>query len=125
MNIFLDDTRSPRNVTWVDLPLVEWTIVRNYDDFVRIISSLGPPKRVSLDHDLHPAHYPFAPENQEAYKNGIPYDKYKEKTGYHCAKWLVAYCIDRGFPFPEYYVHSMNPIGRENIIKYIESNIIS
>ena len=125
-NLFLDDERIPHDVKWIELPLVEWTIARSYTDFTRIVSSLGLPRRVSFDHDLADQHYPWTPENQEAYKNAkdplvIPYDKYKEKTGYECAKWLVAYCIERGYTFPEYFVHTMNPIGKENIIQYIES----
>ena len=123
MNIFLDDCRKPTDVTWVELPLVEWTIAKNYDDFIRIISSLGMPKRVAFDHDLADEHYQeyqWAHSDQNLKKGKFQYDKMKEKTGFHCAKWLVNYCIERGLPFPEYYVHTMNPIGKENIISYIE-----
>lgn len=42
-------------------------------------------------------------------------------TGYDCCKWLVDYCIDRNLPHPRYTVHSMNPIGKENIEKLIEN----
>jgi len=33
-NLFLDDdpSRIPHKLTWVMLPLVEWTFVRNYDE---------------------------------------------------------------------------------------------
>jgi len=125
-NIFLDDCRKPIDVTWIELPLVEWTVIRNYEQFTRHISAFGVPKRVTFDHDLADEHYPFTAENQEAYKNSkdpliIPYKKYKEKTGYECAKWLIAYCQDRGVAFPEYYVHTMNPIGKQNIVSLIES----
>jgi hypothetical protein len=125
-NLFLDDYRKPIDVTWLELPMVEWIIVKNYDQFVQTICSLGMPKRITFDHDLADEHYPWTPENQEAYKNTkdpliIPYNKYKEKTGYECVKWLVNYCMERGHSFPEYYVHTMNPIGKQNIISYIES----
>ena len=125
-NIFLDDERHPKNVNWVELPLVEWTIIRNYEQFTRHISTFGIPARVTFDHDLADEHYPWTPENQEAYKNSntslvIPYERYKEKTGYECARWLISYCMDRGETFPEYYVHTMNPIGKKNIISLIES----
>lgn len=34
MNLFLDDERNVGDVTWVTLPSVHWTIVRNYKQFV-------------------------------------------------------------------------------------------
>lgn len=45
----------------------------------------------------------------------------KESTGYDCAKWLIEKCLNENLPFPDYMVHSMNPIGRENILGIIES----
>jgi hypothetical protein len=59
---------------------------------------------------------PLGPDTTE-----FSYDNFKEKTGYDCAKWLCNYCIDNGIPLPEYYVHSMNPVGRENIKFYLDS----
>jgi sulfur relay (sulfurtransferase) DsrF/TusC family protein len=44
--------------------------------------------------------------------------KYEEKTGYHCAKWLIDYCLDNKSLIPKtitILVHSMNPIGSRNI----------
>ena len=38
-----------------------------------------------------------------------------------CAKWLVNYCLDRNLDLPEYYIHTMNPIGAENIKSLFES----
>ena len=39
-----------------------------------------------------------------------------EKTGYHCAKWLINYCMDNNLELPnEIIIHSMNPYGSENI----------
>lgn len=41
---------------------------------------------------------------------------FKEKTGYSCAKWLLDYCMDNKLLLPKHIlVHSMNPIGGENI----------
>jgi hypothetical protein len=51
----------------------------------------------------------------------LNYDNIKEKTGLDCAKWLVDYCIDNQLDLPKYYVHSANPIGRQNIINYLEN----
>jgi hypothetical protein len=124
-NLFLDDERKPSQVNWIDLPLVEWTIVRNYDDFVRVISSMGMPQRISFDHDLSNEHYQeymWAHDKRNASSRGVfRYDKFKEKTGLDCAKWLVRYCQERGEVVPEYFVHSMNYMGKENIISYLES----
>lgn len=124
-NLFLDDERNPKDVNWIDLPLVEWTVAKSYNDFVRIVSSLGLPRRVTFDHDLADEHYQeyhWMHSEKNLKKGTFQYDKMKEKTGYECAKWLVEYCRERGYAFPEYYVHTLNPIGKENIIQFIESS---
>ena len=119
--IFLDDERWPKNVTWVNLPPVPWTVVRNYKDFVSTIDSLGMPLFISFDHDLGSEHYnpAMCSDNKEDYNR--LYNTFREKTGYDCAKWAVEYCMENRLKFPEYAVHSMNPIGRENIESYIEN----
>jgi hypothetical protein len=105
-NLFLDDNRIPTHVTWVDIPKDQhYSVVRNYQEFVDIITLRGLPKFVCYDHDL----------------NDIPYDSYTEKTGYDAAKWLVDYCMKKGVKHPPYVVHSMNPVGKRNIESYIES----
>jgi hypothetical protein len=119
--IFLDDERWPKNVTWVNLPPFPWTVVRNYKDFVSTIDSLGMPLFISFDHDLGAEHYnPAMYRNNKEDYNRL-YDTFKDKTGYDCAKWAVEYCMDNRLKFPEYAVHSMNPIGKENIESYIEN----
>jgi hypothetical protein len=77
---------------------------------------LGPPSFISYDHDLAREHYPTTDDHQ-----AIDYDKYTEKTGYDCAKWMVKYCADHDIKHPKYLVHSLNPIGRLNIKSYVES----
>jgi len=99
--LFLDDIRKPSEVTWIKLPRLNWLIVRNYKDFVKMITDRGLPAAISFDHDLVDLHY----------VNG----EISEKTGYDCAKWLIQFCMDNDFPFPEYYIHTMNPIGADNI----------
>jgi hypothetical protein len=112
--LFLDDLREPSDVTWVELPKVEWVIVRNYHEFVSAILQKDLPALISFDHDLAAAHYPlFHPTK-------IPYDSYKEKTGYHCAKWLIDFCLEKKLDLPKFIVHSMNPVGRENIEKLLK-----
>lgn len=116
-NLFLDDVRVPTQVTWVDIPKNQhYSLVRNYDQFVELITLRGLPKYVCYDHDLADCHYGHGLNNDD-----IPYTEYKEKTGYDCAKWLVAYCDERKIKHPPYVVHSMNPIGKKNIESYIES----
>ena len=107
MNLFLDDLRYPKEVKWIDIGLGPWEIVRSYDEFVEFITKNGVPTNVAFDHDLADSHY----ASQEP-----PPEGWKEKTGYDCAVWLINYCIEKELPFPkEISVHSLNPVGRENI----------
>ena len=121
-NLFLDDDigRIPHKLTWIDLPLVEWTFVRNYNEFVKIIEKQGLPKILSLDHDLHSEHY--KEYHRMINSDGIiNYANMAEKTGYHCAVYLANYCIDKRVPVMQYYVHTMNCVGRENIVSVMET----
>ena len=123
-NLFLDDVRDP-NTFLKDTRT--WAVVRNYDEFVKIIKERGLPSLISYDHDLSYEHYPLF-EAFEALAEGkeirdlktIPYNTYKERTGYHCAEWLIGYCEENKLPLPKYQVHSMNPVGAENIRKLLE-----
>lgn len=89
--LYLDDVRNPKTEGW--------TIVRNYDEFVKDIEENGLPDEISFDHDL----------GEDI------------KTGYDCAKWLCNYCWTNGIPIPTYNVHSANPVGRDNIIGILKS----
>ena len=125
-HLFLDDdpSRIPHKLTWIELPLVEWTIVRSYDEFVKIIMEKGIPATISFDHDLADEHYAefrMAHCEDSPSFGTIRYDVLREKTGYECAKWLSELCIARNVPIPQYYVHTLNPIGRQNIISILES----
>lgn len=119
--LFLDDERFPQDVTWVKLPLHNWTIVRNYTDFVRAITDKGLPKEIAFDHDLGYEHYQAYNTADKPGKGVIDYSSFKEKTGLDCAKWLIEYCREKNLPLPTFYVHSMNPIGKQNIINAINS----
>ena len=123
-NLFLDDIRFPKECTsYTKNPIydkVEWVIVRSYSEFVKYVTENGLPEIVSFDHDLADEHY-----HKDMYK-GIDiynknYDKFQEKTGYDCVKWMVDYCIDNGKSFPIWYLHTMNPAGGENMKSYILS----
>lgn len=116
-NLFLDDIRVPSRVTtYLDEPKYvewDWVVVRNYDEFVDCITKNGLPSFVSFDHDL--ADIKYDPKTQrESFE-------YHETHGLDCAKWLVEYCIDNRLEFPEYAVHSQNPVGLDNICGYINS----
>lgn len=120
-NLFLDDERSPA-MAGIHMKLniyydLTWIVVRNYDDFVKVILEKGMPKIVSFDHDLADIHYDSTTWTQSF--------KYKEKTGKDCAVWLVNHCMDTGKKFPKWYVHSMNPVGGPNIASYITSYLKS
>lgn len=117
-NLFLDDdpARKPNALPWIELPLVEWTIVRSYDEFVAHVKKHGPPLRVSFDHDLHPSHYAEGQKHDFQY---FDYKAVKVKTGYCAAKWLANYCRENKCDFPEFSVHTLNARGQNNIVKYI------
>jgi hypothetical protein len=119
-NLFLDDERIPEMVTWVNLPDVEWEIVSCYEQFVYTIEKNGLPEIVSFDHDLGESSYK---EFHRAWNSDrvIKYSNIKEKTGYHACKWLVEYCLEKNLKFPQYYIHTMNSIGRDNIQSLIDS----
>ena len=129
MMIFLDDIRSPQEcASYMDKRIGKlnpiynkggWYIVRNYDEFQdSIIKYIDDITHISFDHDLADEHY--TPEEYwESFDKSKEYQEkqvYKEKTGYECAKWLKEYYIYKEKELPIMFVHSMNPVGTENII---------
>ena len=115
-NLFLDDVRVPTQVYWAEIPKDQhYSVVRNYNEFIEIIELRGLPKFICYDHDLSTEHY------HDIGKPSMRYDIYSEKTGYDCAKWLVAYCAERKIKHPPYIVHSLNSVGKLNIEAYIDS----
>ena len=110
--LFLDDIRYPNSFINPDKTpsdyllsiasnirkddIISLFIIRTYDEFVLYISLVGLPDFISFDHDLGDDH-----------------------DGYDCAKWLVEYCMNNDCDIPNYIVHSMNPVGKENIEKYL------
>lgn len=113
-NLFLDDERDPRYLQ----DTRKWEIVRSYDEFVEKITKDGMPKRISFDHDLADEHYKIG--RVSAFTE-FDYSKVKEKTGYHCVKWLIDYCLDHKLKLPEWQTHTMNPCGRENMEKLLKN----
>jgi hypothetical protein len=109
-NLFLDDEIFPWDVTWVEIPDAPWNIVRSHKEFCEFIVHFGLPKNISFDHDLGQEHYIACAEGREDYGD--------TPTGLDCAKWLVKYCETRHRSLPNITIHSLNPVGRENIRMY-------
>lgn len=123
INIFLDDIRHPKdavsytgdNKYWN----LQWGVPRNYEQFVNlvtlIISDGNKIDLISFDHDLAPEHY--APSDRyNDYENWLAETGTVEKTGYDCAKWLLEFYQERNLELPEIKCHSMNVIGKQNIL---------
>lgn len=117
MNLFLDDVRKPSDVDWVDFDYDSrtWHIVKNYDQFVQAILE-NEYEVFSLDHDLCRLSTMECIRSSSK-KEPFDYSRVKDKTGLHCAKFLKQFYQNKGKEIPPYLVHSLNPQGRENIIK--------
>jgi hypothetical protein len=109
-NLFLDDERNLDDVQWASWSVKEkyrneeWKIARNHQGVIDLIEKYGFPSFVSFDHDLGD----FIP-------NG---------DGYQVAKYLCELDMNTEYKMPEnfdFYVHSKNPIGKQNIIEYLEN----
>lgn len=114
--IFLDDERVVEDVTWLDYNQLfsSITVLRTYNEFKEWCDSLChfsvdlQDYVFSFDHDL------------------ACFDKEgNEYTGYHAAQYLCDTIVDMSLEPNDltWFVHSMNPIGKENINCYIENFI--
>ena len=101
-NLFIDDERNVEDVTWAPLPLQEkyhkedWIVCRNIGEVYDTIHSKGMPSYISFDHDLGE----------------------DETTGFGIVKMIIEMDLDEFREIPkdfDFYVHSMNPIGKSNI----------
>lgn len=93
----------------------EWVILRSYDEAVAYVLSLKEKINfISFDHDLSYDHYLSI---DPTLLKGL------EKTGYDFAKWIVEYDMDHNILADDFnfYVHSMNPVGAENIKQFMFS----
>lgn len=123
--LWLDDLRNPfinhENKVPLEATVVHWVL--NYDQFVEYINKFGLPDIISFDHDLADEHYTPS-EYWDDYDKSKEYQDskdYSEKTGKDCADWLINYCMDRDIDLPKFYVHSANPVGRDNILGVLNS----
>lgn len=125
--LFVDDTRFPTEVAKYFEPknlrteyYDHWIIVRNYKDFTNYILQKGLPTHLSLDHDLGKL------KERELFQNGMSkkqarLEKKDELNGMDCLKWLIEYLLDNNLEMPVCFVHSQNPVGKENIESLIQS----
>ncbi len=107
--IFLDDIRLPSDLSYY-IPkeeitpylLTNWTIIRNYQDFVTYISENGIPSIISFDHDL-----------------GINLDNTEAESGYDAVKYIEDLIIEQEHRvLPQVLRHSQNPVGKTNTLSY-------
>lgn len=126
-NLFLDDVRQPKEAflygeskmlcEYSGIPNGCWEIVRNYDDFVKILNVKGLPRVVSFDCDLvkeHVQHY-----MSESLITGVyECENFQNKCGIHCANYFKS--LLKGDEDIKIYVHSANHVGRR-IIKQLLS----
>jgi hypothetical protein len=115
--LYLDDQRTPTTT----LPGYEpWYVVRTYDEFVEWIINNGIPDLISFDHDLADEHIKDYTSQVGLYGFQYPtYEKYEEKTGLDCARWLGDYVQQNNIQLKSVSVHSANPVGSSNIQSYI------
>lgn len=129
VNIFLDDYRQPQQ-SWTytknEIYLSEkWELAKNYYQFcklIRYIERIGAEIGiVSFDHDLADGYYHKNMQEGVINYNAEDFENDANKTGYHCAKYLVDYCLDNDLKCPDFLCHSMNPVGKENILSLMNS----
>ena len=123
--LWLDDLRNPYINLEGKVPNVNGTVewVLNYEQFTQWVEKFGLPNIISFDHDLADEHY--TPEkywhDYDLSKEYQDSQDYQEKTGLDCAKWLIDYCMDNNQKLPEFYIHSANPVGADNIRNILEN----
>lgn len=89
--LFIDDERTPVGDDWI--------VARSSSDAMAVAFIYGIPDFISFDHDLG-----------------------GDDTTMVFLKWLAEFCLNNKYNFDfEYEVHSQNPVGRDNIIGFIES----
>jgi hypothetical protein len=125
MMLFLDDIRIPSDCsTYMHLRigkdntlyLKEWTIVKNYNEFIRTITdNYFIITHISFDHDLG-EDVAIKLRNNGFSKRKARQSKKEVKSGYDCAKWMKEFYTKHSISQPILFVHSMNPTGTENII---------
>jgi hypothetical protein len=106
VRIYLDDVRKAPD---------GWQRVKTADACIAALKC-GGVDELSLDHDLADEHYPEASAGMYG-GNGAPqYDSYREKTGFAVVEWMIENDV-----WPSLIIlHTMNPVGRDNMRRAIE-----
>lgn len=125
-NLFLDDTREPPQAFCYDdgvllvlmTGITDWVIARDYRQFEFILEKRGMPTVISFDHDLHFEHVKYY-MNHTVNTGLIEYERFKHKTGKHCAELVLLKLLMNPGPSPRCYVHSANDVGRKEIRKVL------
>ena len=97
-HMFIDDERFPPG-----LDDDQWIIPRSSSEAIEMVKLFGLPGFISFDHDLG-----------------------GEDTSMYFINWLIGFIMTKNsqgehLDFPQYTVHSQNPVGAENIKGLIES----
>jgi hypothetical protein len=113
--IFLDGERKPSEITWVKYPEVnfDWTIVKNYSDFISAIIKNGLPSRISFESDLafeHEIRYLLSKASGK-----YSYEGFKTLTGYSALKWLTNYCKTFKKALPIIFIHTQNEYAKSDM----------
>ena len=102
--LFLDDIRDVKMV-YKNLSDEDFVIVRNFEDFKKVIIEKGLPELISFDNDL-----------------GLDENENVAKDGYAAAKWLV---YESGLDLKNlnFNVHSANPVAAQQIQSLLDNYI--
>jgi hypothetical protein len=135
IKLFLDDYRTPNNcISYMHTRIghlnpiynEDWLVVKNYPEFIQAIDKhKGNISHISFDHDLADGHY-----HKNMVEGNLNYDSEDfncddyNKTGYHAAKYFKNLYDKEKLEYPILFVHSMNPVGTENIINLFKNEKI-
>lgn len=106
--VFLDDERQVDFIKdRINIDNYDWIVIRNYFDFVEYVDfNYHKISLVSFDHDI------------DSFDEGG-----LEWTGRDASRHLRIVCQDNNKLYPDFLVHSMNNIGKQNIIADIKFHI--
>lgn len=103
--IFLDDERSPSEVTWLNYPNIDWAIVRSVDEFKKLLNTMFfsfdkfKLDAVSFDNDL-----------------GL-----NQPEGKAAARFLCGMCAEFDIALPICFIHTQNPESADYILSLLNS----
>jgi len=93
INVYMDDARTPCQALYIPDPY--WVVVRTVQD-TKVLLSAGIVENMSLDHDMG-----------------------SQDTGHDLLKWMEENDI---WPSGNISVHTMNPVGRANMLAVLKKH---